>query len=88
MAGIAFARFLLLFVSLESVRFITLAGLYDTVFDVDHDKERSQEQGLEPNGFNFDGADAGGVDYALNRYKFGICFPFVLPSDGIPLLLR
>ncbi|KAK9268063.1 hypothetical protein L1049_010502 [Liquidambar formosana] len=42
-------------------------GLYDTVFDVDNDKERAQAQGLEPNGFNFDGADAGGVDYALNR---------------------
>nr|Q43846.1 RecName: Full=Soluble starch synthase 3, chloroplastic/amyloplastic; AltName: Full=Soluble starch synthase III; Short=SS III; Flags: Precursor [Solanum tuberosum]CAA65065.1 glycogen (starch) synthase [Solanum tuberosum] len=42
-------------------------GLYDTVFDVDHDKERAQQCGLEPNGFSFDGADAGGVDYALNR---------------------
>ncbi|XP_028762972.1 starch synthase 3, chloroplastic/amyloplastic [Neltuma alba] len=42
-------------------------GLYDTVFDVDHDKERAQAQGLEPNGFSFDGADAGGVDFALNR---------------------
>ncbi|KAL6332130.1 hypothetical protein AAG906_001844 [Vitis piasezkii] len=42
-------------------------GLYDTVFDVDHDKERAQAQGLEPNGFNFDGADPVGVDYALNR---------------------
>ncbi|KAL6197922.1 hypothetical protein ACLB2K_027714 [Fragaria x ananassa] len=42
-------------------------GLYDTVFDVDHDKERAEAQGLEPNGFSFDGADAGGVDYALNR---------------------
>ncbi|MED6160549.1 Soluble starch synthase 3, chloroplastic/amyloplastic, partial [Stylosanthes scabra] len=42
-------------------------GLYDTVFDVDHDKDRAQAQGLEPNGFSFDGADAGGVDYALNR---------------------
>ncbi|KAG8385744.1 hypothetical protein BUALT_Bualt03G0077000 [Buddleja alternifolia] len=42
-------------------------GLYDTVFDVDHDKERAQACGLEPNGFNFDGADAAGVDYALNR---------------------
>lgn len=42
-------------------------GLYDTVFDVDHDKERAQAQGLEPNGFNFDGADSVGVDYALNR---------------------
>lgn len=46
---------------------IFLLGLYDTVFDVDHDKERAQAQGLEPNGFNFDGADAAGVDYALNR---------------------
>ncbi|RDX77745.1 Soluble starch synthase 3, chloroplastic/amyloplastic, partial [Mucuna pruriens] len=42
-------------------------GLYDTVFDVDHDKERAQAQGLETNGFSFDGADTGGVDYALNR---------------------
>ncbi|CAN1811135.1 Soluble starch synthase 3, chloroplastic/amyloplastic [Linum perenne] len=42
-------------------------GLYDTVFDVDDDKERAQSQGLEPNGFNFVGADASGVDYALNR---------------------
>ncbi|MQM01824.1 hypothetical protein Taro_034587, partial [Colocasia esculenta] len=42
-------------------------GLYDTVFDVDNDKERAQAQGLEPNGFSFDGADAAGVDYALNR---------------------
>ncbi|XP_043693079.1 starch synthase 3, chloroplastic/amyloplastic-like [Telopea speciosissima] len=42
-------------------------GLYDTVFDVDHDKERAQAQGLEPNGFSFDGADIAGVDYALNR---------------------
>ncbi|KAL2524061.1 Starch synthase 3 [Abeliophyllum distichum] len=42
-------------------------GLHDTVFDVDHDKERAQACDLEPNGFNFDGADAAGVDYALNR---------------------
>ncbi|KAF3451724.1 hypothetical protein FNV43_RR07820 [Rhamnella rubrinervis] len=42
-------------------------GLYDTVFDVDNDKERAEAQDLEPNGFSFDGADAGGVDYALNR---------------------
>ncbi|KAB5560407.1 hypothetical protein DKX38_005364 [Salix brachista] len=42
-------------------------GLVDTVFDVDHDKEKAKAQGLEPNGFNFDGADPAGVDYALNR---------------------
>ncbi|PHT30313.1 Soluble starch synthase 3, chloroplastic/amyloplastic [Capsicum baccatum] len=45
-------------------------GLYDTVFDVDHDKERAQQCGLGPNGFSFDGADAGGVDYALNRQVY------------------
>ncbi|KAK3188383.1 hypothetical protein Dsin_027944 [Dipteronia sinensis] len=42
-------------------------GLYDTVFDVDHDKERAETRGLEPNGFSFDGVDTAGVDYALNR---------------------
>eukprot|EP00268_Persea_americana_P031536 TRINITY_DN3074_c0_g1_i1.p1 TRINITY_DN3074_c0_g1~~TRINITY_DN3074_c0_g1_i1.p1 ORF type:complete len:1376 (-),score=335.20 TRINITY_DN3074_c0_g1_i1:219-4346(-) len=42
-------------------------GLYDTVFDVDHDKQRAEAQGLEPNGFSFDGTDTSGVDYALNR---------------------
>ncbi|XP_072967076.1 starch synthase 3, chloroplastic/amyloplastic-like [Typha angustifolia] len=42
-------------------------GLYDTVFDVDNDKERAQAQGLEPNGFSFDRADSDGVDYALKR---------------------
>ncbi|KAG6515227.1 hypothetical protein ZIOFF_025612 [Zingiber officinale] len=43
-------------------------GLYDTVFDVDNDKERAQAQGLEPNGFSFEGTDAGGMDSALNRH--------------------
>ncbi|XVE51111.1 hypothetical protein DITRI_Ditri02bG0012700 [Diplodiscus trichospermus] len=42
-------------------------GLYDTVFDVDHDKARAEAQGLEPNGFSFDGADSAGVNYALSR---------------------
>lgn len=42
-------------------------GLYDTVFDVDHDHERAKAHGLEPNGFNFEGADPAGVDYALDR---------------------
>ncbi|KAL6843123.1 hypothetical protein ACP4OV_026836 [Aristida adscensionis] len=42
-------------------------GLYDTVFDVDHDKDRARARGLEPNGFSFNGADSNGVDYALNR---------------------
>lgn len=48
-------------------QFISPVGLYDTVFDVDHDKERAQALDLEPNGFTFDGADSAGVDYALNR---------------------
>lgn len=43
------------------------AGLYDTVFDVNHDKGRAEAQGLEPNGFRFEGADTAGVDYALNK---------------------
>ena len=47
--------------------FHVFPGLYDTVFDVDHDIERAKAQGLEPNGFNFEGADTAGVDYALNR---------------------
>ncbi|KAL6652003.1 hypothetical protein ACP70R_010928 [Stipagrostis hirtigluma subsp. patula] len=42
-------------------------GLYDTVFDVDDDKDRAKSQGLEPNGFSFEGADSNGVDYALDR---------------------
>ncbi|XP_057416029.1 starch synthase 3, chloroplastic/amyloplastic-like [Lotus japonicus] len=42
-------------------------GLYDTVFDVNHDKGRAEVQGLEPNGFSFEGADTAGVDYALNK---------------------
>ncbi|XP_068504356.1 starch synthase 3, chloroplastic/amyloplastic-like [Phaseolus vulgaris] len=42
-------------------------GLYDTVFDVDDDKDRAHAEYLKPNGFSFDGANAPGVDYALNR---------------------
>mmetsp|Transcript_27833 Transcript_27833/g.58762 ORF Transcript_27833/g.58762 Transcript_27833/m.58762 type:complete len:119 (-) Transcript_27833:76-432(-) len=43
-------------------------GLRDTVFDVDHDRERAdREKGIEPNGFTFEGMDTPGMDYALNR---------------------
>jgi starch synthase len=53
-------------------------GLADTVFDVDSDKARAawaMEGSADwvadnvdaTNGFSFDGADAGGLDYALNR---------------------
>lgn len=42
-------------------------GLNDTVFDVETDEERSAEEGIQTNGFTFEGADAGGIDYALNR---------------------
>lgn len=42
-------------------------GLNDTVFDVDHDEERAAAAGYETNGFSFDGTDAPGMDYALNR---------------------
>ena len=53
--------------------FCTVLGLYDTVFDVDNDKERAQAQGVEPNGFSFEGADTAGVDYALNRQVTDFC---------------
>jgi glycogen synthase len=42
-------------------------GLVDTVFDVDDDVARAAAQGVPTNGFNFEGTDAAGVDYALNR---------------------
>ena len=42
-------------------------GLNDSVFDVDTDKARAEWLGLDPNGFNFEGTDAGAMDYALNR---------------------
>ncbi|CAI5948364.1 unnamed protein product [Closterium sp. NIES-65] len=43
-------------------------GLRDTVMDVDseEDRQRAAERGMEANGFSFEGADAAGVDYALN----------------------
>ena len=42
-------------------------GLNDTVFDIDDDMERAHAIGMDPNGFSFVGADAAGLDYALNR---------------------
>jgi len=42
-------------------------GLADTVFDVDHDQAKAEWEGMQPNGFSFDGADYEGMDYALNR---------------------
>jgi starch synthase len=42
-------------------------GLADTVFDLDDDAARAAAAGLPMNGFSFDGADAAGLDYALNR---------------------
>ena len=38
------------------------------VFDVDHDEERAAAVGKEVNGFSFEGMDAEGMDYALNRW--------------------
>ena len=43
-------------------------GLNDTVFDVDDDSERAAAAGYVPNGFSFEGMDAAGIDYALNRF--------------------
>ena len=42
-------------------------GLADTVFDVDTDRERAAQAGLEPNGFVFEGQDGAAMDWALNR---------------------
>ena len=42
-------------------------GLNDSVFDVEHDQERAADCGKQVNGFNFEGTDTGGLDYALNR---------------------
>lgn len=44
-------------------------GLNDTVYDIDDDVERAHSAGMEPNGFSFVGADAAGLDYALNRWS-------------------
>ncbi|GMH33457.1 hypothetical protein BSKO_01291 [Bryopsis sp. KO-2023] len=42
-------------------------GLSDTVIDVDNDEERAASTGMVTNGFSFEGADADGMDYGLNR---------------------
>jgi starch synthase len=42
-------------------------GLADTVMDYDDDAEKAESMGMEVNGFSFDGSDAAGIDYALNR---------------------
>jgi len=42
-------------------------GLNDTVFDIDHDKERCGWYGYDTNGFSFEGTDSEALDYALNR---------------------
>ena len=42
-------------------------GLADTVMDYNDDVEKAESLGMEVNGFSFDGSDAGGIDYALNR---------------------
>lgn len=42
-------------------------GLNDTVFDVDDDVARAAAQGMVTNGYNFEGTDPAGIDYALNR---------------------
>lgn len=38
------------------------------VFDVDDDQARAAALGMEVNGFSFEGMDAPGMDYALNRW--------------------
>ncbi|KAF9672072.1 hypothetical protein SADUNF_Sadunf11G0002500 [Salix dunnii] len=53
--------------SFPHVRNGQLSSGFLTLFDVDHDKERAEAQGLESNGSNFDGADPASIDYASNR---------------------
>lgn len=48
-------------------------GLADTVFDVEHDEDRAAALGMVTNGFSFDGSDAAGMDYALNRCAQSEC---------------
>jgi glycogen synthase len=42
-------------------------GLADKVFDIKDDAEKAADRGMMLNGFSFDGADPGGLAYALNR---------------------
>ena len=48
-------------------------GLNDTVFDVDDDVARAAANGMVTNGYNFEGTDPAGIDYALNRYARSFC---------------
>lgn len=52
------------------------------VFDVDHDAERAAAAGMEVNGFNFEGMDAPGMDYALNRLV-SIGYPLCVQSGAV-----
>ena len=49
-------------------------GLNDTVFDVDDDVARAAANGMVPNGYNFEGTDPAGIDYALNRCEHAFRF--------------
>lgn len=49
-------------------------GLNDTVFDVDDDVARAAANGMVTNGYNFEGTDPAGIDYALNRCGHAVCF--------------
>lgn len=60
-----------------------VAGLNDTVFDVDNDKERAAWLGLEPNGFSFEGTDNDGLDYGLNRSAM-LAIPSLLIGSQAP----
>ena len=47
--------------------FLSCLVCNDTVFDIDHDKERCGWYGYDTNGFSFEGTDSEALDYALNR---------------------
>ncbi|CAI7906157.1 unnamed protein product [Closterium sp. NIES-53] len=61
-------------------------GLNDTVFDVDNDHDRARAQGKDVNGFSFEGADAAGLDYALDSHApIHIGFALVYRYLRVPL---
>ncbi len=41
---------------------------------MDHDAERAAAVGMQVNGFNFEGMDSPGMDYALNRWALTCSF--------------
>ena len=58
------------------------------MFDVDHDEERAASVGKEVNGFSFEGMDAEGMDYALNRCDLQLARQSICLRLSLVLFLR